>query len=83
MLLRLQELLSRCSALSGFQPPRSASAGRELAESRSRGLKAAVDFTLPFGCGWWRWAAASRGEAEGATVISSCTRVRFLSALRF
>lgn len=81
MLLRPQELLSRCSALSGFQPPRSASA--ELAESRSRGLKAAVDFTLPFGCGWWRWAAASRGEAEGATVISSCTRVRFLSALRF
>lgn len=27
--------------------------------------------------------AASRGEAEGATFISSCTHVRFLSALRF
>lgn len=55
----------------------------EPCESRRRGLKVDVDFTLPFGWRRWRWVAVSRGEAEGATFISSCTHVRFHSALRF
>jgi len=55
----------------------------EPCRSGRGGLKGDVDFTLPFGCRRWRWVAVSRGEVEGATFISSCTHVRFLSALRF
>lgn len=55
----------------------------EPRKSKRGGLKVDVDFTLPFGRRRWRWVAVSRGEAEGATFISSCTHVRFLAALRF